>query len=111
MIMGSALHRMGLYVDAYGLTQDRIYATAMLLWAGATLGWLGVTVLRSRAERFAFGAMVSAFAVLGALNFVNPDAMVVRVNLARAESGQELDVAYLATLSADAAPALASFLK
>ncbi len=110
MIMGSALHRMGLYVDAYGLTQDRIYATAMLLWAGATLGWLGVTVLRSRAERFAFGAMVSAFAVLGALNFVNPDAMVVRVNLARAESGQELDVAYLATLSADAAPALASFL-
>ena len=110
MIMGSALHRMALYVDAYGLTQDRIYATAVLVWAGVALAWLGVTVLRSKAERFAFGAMVSALAVLGALNVVNPDAIVVRVNLARAESGQELDVSYLATLSADAAPALASLL-
>ena len=111
MIMGSALPRMGLYVDAYGLTQDRIYATAVLVWAFVVLAWLGVTVLRSRPERFAFGAMVSALAVLGALNVVNPDAVVVRVNLARAESGQELDVAYLATLSADAAPALASLLE
>ncbi len=110
MIMGSALHRMALYVDAYGLTQSRVYATAVLVWSVAALAWLGVTVLRSRGERFAFGAMVSALGVLGALNVVNPDAVVVRVNLARAESGQELDVSYLATLSADAAPALASLL-
>jgi hypothetical protein len=34
----------------------------------------------------------------------------VRVNLARAESGLGLDVEYLATLSADAAPALAALL-
>ena len=67
----------------------------------------------SRSARFlaSVGAMASAFAVLVALNVSNPDALVVRVNLARAESGAELDVPYLASLSADAAPALTSVLE
>jgi hypothetical protein len=111
LIMMSAFHRLWIYVDAYGLTDSRVYAAAVLLWAGAAIAWLGLTVLRSRAERFAFGAMASAFAVLVALNVSNPDALVVRVNLARAESGAELDVPYLASLSADAAPALTSVLE
>jgi hypothetical protein len=64
------------------------------------IGWFALTVLRGHAERFAFGAMVSGFAVLALLNFVNPDALVVRANVARAEAGMELDAGYLASLSA-----------
>jgi hypothetical protein len=71
------------------------------------IGWFARTVLRGHAERFAFGAMVSGFAVLALLNFVNPDALVVRANVARAEAGMELDAGYLASLSADAVPSLA----
>ena len=58
LIMASALHRMFLYLDAYGLTQSRVYATGVLLWAGAAIAWFAATVLRGRAERVAFGAIV-----------------------------------------------------
>ena len=106
LIVVSALHRMRLYLDAYGLTQDRGYAMAVLLWAGVAIAWFAATVLRGRADRFVFGAMVSALAVLGLLNVINLDAMVVRTNVARAQEGTELDAHYLASLSADAVPAL-----
>jgi hypothetical protein len=106
LIMASAVHRMSLYLEAYGLSEARIYASAVLLWAAVAVGWFAATVLRGRAERFAFGAVVSGFAVLALLNLLNPDALVVRVNVSRAEAGRELDAAYLAELSADAAPAL-----
>jgi hypothetical protein len=108
LIMASAVHRMSLYLEAYGLSEDRIYASAVLLWAAVAIGWFAATVLRGRAERFAFGAMVSGFAVLALLNFTNPDALVVRVNVARAEAGLELDADYLSGLSADAVPSLAA---
>ena len=106
LIMVSALHRMRLYTEAYGLTQDRAYATGVLLWAAIAIVWFAVTVLRRRAERFFFGAMVSALAVLTLLNVLNVDAMVVRTNIARAQAGAEFDAQYLASLSADATPAL-----
>ena len=110
LIMVSALHRMRLYLDAYGLTQSRLYATAVLLWAGVAIAWFAATVLRGRANRFAFGAIVGALVVLGMLNVVNLDAVVVRTNVARLQEGAELDAGYLASLSADAVPSLASVL-
>ncbi len=110
LIVVSAAHRMRLYLDAYGLTQARVYASAVLVWATASIGWFAATVLRGRAERFAFGSVVSGFAVLAILNVVNPDAWVVRVNVARGEAGLELDSEYLTALSADGAPALVAAL-
>ena len=110
LIMVSALHRMRLYLDAYGLTQSRLYATAVLLWAGVAIAWFASTVLRGRADRFAFGAIVGALGVLGMSNVINLDAVVVRTNVARAQEGAELDAGYLASLSADAVPSLTSVL-
>ncbi|MBM40541.1 MAG: hypothetical protein CL483_01285 [Acidobacteria bacterium] len=110
LIMASAIDRMRLYLDAYGLTQDRAYATAVLSWAALTIGWFSVTVLRGRGERFAFGAVASALCVLGLVNALNPDALVVRTNVERAMAGAELDTDYLASLSADAVPALVNSL-
>ena len=40
------------------------------------------------------------------LNLVNPEAIVVRVNVVRATAGQAFDVAYHLKLSADSRPAL-----
>ena len=37
LIMLSAVQRMRLYVDAYGLTEDRFYATAFMAWIGVVL--------------------------------------------------------------------------
>jgi hypothetical protein len=40
------------------------------------------------------------------LNAINPDALIVRANLARTDSAQPFDVVYASTLSADALPVL-----
>jgi hypothetical protein len=104
VIVASALERMRLYVDAYGLTVERLYALVVMIWAVLALGWFAATVMRRARHRFAFGAVVAGFAVLAALNVLNPEHVTVRVNLARADGGEELDVRYLLRLSADAVP-------
>jgi hypothetical protein len=107
VVLLSAMERLRLYVSAFGLTEDRIFGVAGLVWLAATTGWFQLTVTRGRRERFAFGAVVAGFAALGALNAANPDALVARVNLARAEQGRELDYTALARLSSDATPVIA----
>ncbi len=107
-VMMSALKRMQLYVHAYGLTEDRVYATAFMLWIAFVLGWLAVTVLRRRRHRFAYGTIIGGLTVMVILNVLNPAAIIAHTNLSRAESGQELDVLHLARLGADAAPTISS---
>ena len=106
VVMASALQRMRLYQRAYGLTELRVYATGFMLWLAAVVAWASATVLRGRRERFAFGALVSAFAAVLALNAVNPDALIARTNVDRSRTGAEIDPGYLEGLSDDAVPAL-----
>lgn len=102
VILASALQRMRLYTATYGLTEQRLYATAFMGWLVLVLGWLAVTVLRGRRERFAVGALVAGLCTIGALNLINPDAVIVRTNTARAVAGRNFDPHYTARLSADA---------
>ncbi len=108
VMMVSALQRMLLYVNAFGLTELRLYPTAFMVWLAGVLGWFAWTVLRGARPRFAFGALVQAGVVLAGLHIVNPDALIVRTNLALSERGvREFDIRYPAReLSADAVPAL-----
>ena len=107
VLLASAADRMRLYLDAFGLTQARFYASALMVWLGAVFAWAAATLLRGRAAPFALGTLVSAWGFVLALHAVNPDARIATVNLGRAAAGKPLDVAYLRGLSADAAPALA----
>jgi hypothetical protein len=102
VVMVSALQRMRLYQREYGLTELRLYTTAFMVWLAVVFGWAAVTVLRSRRDLFAVGALVSGFAAIFALNALNPDALIARTNLER----PNLDVPYLTRLSDDATPAL-----
>lgn len=86
------------------LTEQRLYPTAFMGWLVLVFGWFGATVLRGRRERFGMGALAAGWLVLAALNLMNPDAVIAEVNLGRAARGRPLDVAYAATLSADALP-------
>ncbi|MFN7944668.1 MAG: DUF4173 domain-containing protein [Blastocatellia bacterium] len=105
VIMFSAVQRMRLYQQAFGLTELRFYTTAFMGWLALVLGWFGVTVLRGRRERFAFGAVAAGLLMIAALHVINPDAVIARHNLKRAVEGKGVDLNYLASLSADAAPA------
>ncbi len=113
-IVASAIQRMRAYLDAYGLTEDRFVATAVLLWLALLVVWFGATVLRGRRNGFAFGALVSGFGVVVLLHLSNPTAYAARSHLDRvedvvypeSEAGPRLDVTYLAGLGSDAAPVL-----
>ncbi len=63
-------------------------------------------MLRDHRERFAFGALVSAFLAIGLLNRINPDAFIVGTNVARLATGRSFDPNYVTSLSADGVPAL-----
>ena len=106
VLLGSAVQRMVLYVQTFGLTEQRLYTTAFMVWVALVCGWLVLTVLRGARARFAFGALVQGTAVLAGLHLVNPDALITRVNVAHVSSAG-FDAAYAAgKLSADAVPAL-----
>ncbi|HSA56976.1 MAG TPA: DUF4173 domain-containing protein [Gemmatimonadaceae bacterium] len=110
-IMASALLRMQLYVGHFGLTTDRLYATALMLWLGLVFVAMARTVLRGWARPFAAMAMLSGFATVFTLNALNPERLVARVNLGRSLGDHGVDYVYLARLSGDAAPAVVTALE
>jgi hypothetical protein len=83
VIVASAFHRLGLYVDAYGLTTDRLLAFAAMCGMSAMFAWLTFTLLTARLQRFAFGALAIVQLTLLALVVVDPEATVARTNRER----------------------------
>ncbi|HEY0322318.1 MAG TPA: DUF4173 domain-containing protein [Pyrinomonadaceae bacterium] len=111
VIMASAVERIRLYQREYGLTEQRLYTMAFMAWLGVVFIWFMWTVLRGSRERFASGALVAIFVIAGLLHVVNPDDVIVRVNISHAENlGRGFDAAYAVGLSADAVPALVASL-
>ncbi|MEU9204566.1 DUF4153 domain-containing protein [Streptomyces sp. NPDC048332] len=105
VVVASALRRMDLYVDAYGLTRLRISVAAVELWLGVVL----VLIMAAGA----FGAKmlpraVAASAAVGVLAFglISPDGLIAEQNVARYDRHHSIDIEYLRGLSADAVPAL-----
>ena len=106
VVLASALQRMYLYQQEFGLTELRLYTTVFMAWISVVLVWFLLTVLCGARERFAFGALAAGFAAVLAINAMNPDALIARTNIERAQDGEKLNVYYLVLLSADAAPVL-----
>ena len=106
VVMFSALGRMRLYVDAFGLTELRFYTTAFMFWLAFVLPWFLGTVLRNRRALFAMGLLSSAIAFIVALNVVNPDAFIVQNNWDRQAGGANFSDRYNSELSLDSLPTL-----
>ncbi|MYT36075.1 DUF4173 domain-containing protein [Streptomyces sp. SID8356] len=105
VVVASALRRMDLYVDEYGLTRLRISVAAMELWLGVVF----VLILAAGVfgTRFLPRAIaVSAAGAVLAFGLVSPDALVAEQNVRRFEDRGSIDLDYLRDLSADAVPAL-----
>jgi hypothetical protein len=106
VVMVSALQRMRLYQDEFGLTELRLYTTAFMAWLALVFAWFLATVLPGRRERFAFGAMIAGFLIVCFLDLLNPDGFIVSTNVDRARSGKSFDAEYVDSLSAGAVPDL-----
>jgi hypothetical protein len=102
-IDASALLRLHLYADAYGLTRLRIAASTLALWLGVVIVLTLVAASR-KASWLPNAVALSAAIGLLALTAYNPDARIARTQLARTTAP---DLSYLSSLSADAADELA----
>jgi len=111
LMLASATTRMLLYVGSFGITVDRIVALAVMACLAIVSCWFFLTVLRERASRFVIGVVAAAGVTLFSLNVINPEAIVVRSALARADKGGAFDVAYVSGLGSDAVPALVDGLR
>lgn len=109
VILASAGQRLLLYEAAYGFTTLRLYSHVFMAVLAAVFAWLLMTIWW-RPERFAVGAFVAMIAFVAILDLLNPDAVIVRQNLARYQATRDLDTAYLFELSLDGVPALVAAL-
>jgi hypothetical protein len=106
VIVVSALTRLQLYVDTYGLTRER-FAVAMLeLFLGMMFLLILLAGYRMQASwlpRAVLGVWVVMLLGAGALN---PEHYIAQHNIARYQAGEKIDLYYLGAMSADAVPVL-----
>ena len=108
LIVVVAFQRLSLYEDAYGFTMLRLYSHIFAVWIAAVFLLLAADMagLFRRRRWFVGAASISAMAVLMSLNLLNPEAIVVALNVDHAQSTHWIDAQYFAELSSDATPAL-----
>lgn len=109
VIMASAVQRLMLLTGnlGYGMTTIRLYPLIFMSWLAIVFVWFGATVLRGARKHFAWGALWTAFFILGATHVLNPDEFIVKTNLALMLQGRDFDAHYNSyDLSDDALPAL-----
>ncbi len=108
VIMISATQRLLLLTGnlGYGLTTIRLYPMVFMIWLALVFLWFSLTILRGAREQFAWGALWSAFFVVGTLHIFNPDDFIVRTNIRLLQEGRSFDASYNSSLSDDALPYL-----
>jgi Domain of unknown function (DUF4173) len=106
VMLYSAWQRLQLYQQAYGLTEIRFYTSVLLIWLAIMIVFYALTALQKRYSSFVMGTLISVFATVIVLNIINPNAIIVQTNLARANAEQDFDIEYALQLGADAIPSL-----
>ncbi|GES06404.1 hypothetical protein Acor_84730 [Acrocarpospora corrugata] len=109
VILVSALQRLGLYLDAYGLTRLRATVGVTIWWLGAVFVLVliaGAVRLARRSTTWLPRTFVAITAVtLLAFALWNPDAQIAETQQA-ARTVDRLDYRYLSSLGVEAVPAL-----
>jgi uncharacterized protein DUF4153 len=108
VIVIAALHRLDLYVDAFGATRLRLIAAVACTWIGGVITLMLVAVLSGRHEWLPRASVALTAVTAVALTLANPDARIAERNVDRFEQVGRMDISYNATLSADATPELAT---
>lgn len=105
VMLVSAYSRLALYEEAYGFTQTRLLVHGFMIFLGVLLL---VALVRIWQLRFSLAKVYICTAIIAYLimNFANLDALIAAKNVERFERTGNIDLYYLGTLSADAAPAL-----
>ncbi|MGW2152453.1 DUF4153 domain-containing protein [Nonomuraea sp. NPDC001699] len=109
VVLASALHRMNLYTDAYGLSRLRISVQATVWWLGALFALVllaGAVRLAGRGSGWLPRTVVLVTGLgLGVFSLVNPDLQVAQTQV-EVRGVTNMDSDYLGDLGAEAVPAL-----
>ena len=105
VLQGSALSRMWIYQDRFGLSEQRLYATVILVWLALGLAWLGYRIARSVQPELATFAAVTGILLVLALDVVNPARLIAAANISAGDD-RAVDVSYLSQLGPDAVPTI-----
>ena len=108
VVVASALGRMHVYEEAYGFTRLRVLVSVFEAWLGLVLVLVLVAGVRLRGWWLPRAALLTGATALLALALANPDAYIAEQNLERLEQTGHVDWSYLAGLSSDAVPVLAT---
>ncbi|MFI7126895.1 DUF4153 domain-containing protein [Nonomuraea sp. NPDC050153] len=109
VVLASALHRMNLYTEAYGLSRLRLSVQATVWWLGTLFALVllaGAARLLGRGSGWLPRTVVLVTGLgLGAFAIVNPDLQVAQTQV-EVRGVAKLDSDYLGDLGAEAVPAL-----
>lgn len=108
VVVWTAIQRLGLYEQAFGLTMLRLFSTVFAWWIGAVFVLTGLALagFRSRYRWLSGAVLCSALAVLVFVNVLDPEKVVVERNTELAAHGADFDLAYALGLSDDSVPSL-----
>ena len=106
LVVASALYRMHVYEEAYGFTELRVLVSVFEGWLGLLVVLVLVAGIRLDGWWLPRAAVLTGAAALLGLALLNPAGYVAERNVERYLETGRIDWAYLATLSADAVPAL-----
>ncbi|MEX1071714.1 MAG: DUF4173 domain-containing protein [Anaerolineales bacterium] len=106
VILVSAFQRLLLYESVFGFTRMRTFPHVFMIWLGLLLAAVVVLELLNRRRAFALATLAAALGFSATLPILNVDAFIVRANLQRYQTSGDIDIGYLASLSADAVPPL-----
>ena len=104
VVLVSAIRRLGLYEQEFGLSVARVLAYTVAFWLGAVLLLVLAAGLTGRAAWLPRAVIGTGAAALLLLNVADPEARIARSLVHRHERTGDLDAAYLGGLSADAVP-------
>ncbi|MGW0801634.1 DUF4153 domain-containing protein [Nonomuraea sp. NPDC002799] len=109
VVLASALHRMNLYTEAYGLSRLRLSVQATVWWLGALFALVliaGAVRLTGRRSGWLPRTIVLVTGIgLATFAFVNPDLQVAQTQV-EVRGITKMDSDYLGDLGAEAVPAL-----
>ncbi|MFB7667675.1 DUF4153 domain-containing protein [Kitasatospora sp. NPDC056138] len=106
VVVASAVRRMQLYVDAFGLTRLRLSVVWAECWLGSVFLILLVAAVLGSVRRLPRVLVLSAVVAVAAFGLIRPDAVIADQQVDRFHRTGRIDLAYLRELSTDAVPAL-----
>ncbi|MDQ6874515.1 MAG: DUF4173 domain-containing protein [Actinomycetota bacterium] len=106
VVLASAVRRLGLYEQAYGLTRLRVSAQGIAYWLAAVFVLIMVAGAFRQAAWLPRAALATAGLALVGFALSNPDGRIAASAVHQAQRGHPVDIGYLSALSPDAIPAL-----